>query len=256
MKIWVHGFGNGSGTGTPPPSFNDPSDIVGIQEWWNTGAGVSETANVVNSWTGQINGTVLTTTGGTGMTYNSSDSNVNNQPSFINDSTKFPVLNNNITTFTPSLARSMFFVAKPNLVTSGNNFIGGQGDGLGPDADIKFYTSRAEAGSADKLGAYFVLGANKVSTTNTQNEVLTFIITISTTTTATYNMKFKGSSASTFSVTGLGDMDEQTPFALEAGAYTGISPKFDGTIMEFGFVNGAMTLGDISNLQTYVDNKY
>lgn len=190
------------------------------------------------------------------MTYNSSDSNVNNQPSFINNGTKAVVTNSNITSFTPTTARSVFFVAKPNLVGDGsNNFMGGQGGNVNPPSYQKFYTSGIYSDSADKLGIYSQPGGPNPSGIATQNQVLTYIITIPNTTSFTHEIKFKGSSAISVNKTGLTDLDLQSPLEFEAGGWGGVD-LFNGTIMECGFVNGVMSATDISNLQTYVDNKY
>ena len=253
-RILVRGFGKSSGESTPPsPPFTNPSDLPGIQEWWNTGAGISQTSNVMNSWTGQINGTVLTTESGTGMTYSSSDAAVNNQPSITNDGSLASLRNTTITSFTPTTARSLFFVVKPTASPSTVTYMGGQTSFDNPPSVVAFYTSGP--GDTNNLGGYFVNGATKTTGVSTANDVLTFVITVTNATTSGYALKYKGGSATSGTFTGVSGLDDQSPLQFEAGGYANGS-LFRGKIMECGWVNGVMSATDISNLQDYVDNKY
>ena len=253
-RILVRGFGNSSGESTPPsPPFTDPSDLPGIQEWWNTGAGISQTSNVMNSWTGQINGTVLTTESGTGMTYSSSDAAVNNQPSITNDGSKATLRNTTITSFTPTTARSIFFVLKTDIPVASNSYIGGQTTFDNPPCLVALYSS--QIGDPDNLGVFFVNGGGKSTGVSTVNDVLTYIVTIPNASSANYHIKYKGGSATSAAFAGVSGLDDQSPLQFEAGGYAN-SSQFEGKIMECGWVNGVMSATDISNLQDYVDNKY
>ena len=238
----------------PPPAFS-PADITGIQEWWNSSAGILLDGSNVDQWTGQINSTILATnTIGNGLLYNASDSNVNNKPSLANDGSTYASLRNTtvLSDFTPTQNRSQFYIFRANTGNSGYSMLGGQTTTAGNASEISAYISAPS--NNDKLGSYFFNGGSKPSTLSTLNKTYCFIVTYNSAGTAEYYIIDEDGTTSTFSVTGL-NANDINPFTLEIGGYNN-GLLFNGLITEFGFVNGIMSTSDIADLQQYMLDTY
>ncbi len=241
--------------GTPTPPSWSPTSITGIQEWWNSSAGILLDGSSVDQWTGQINSTILSTnTIGSGLLYNATDSNVNGKPSLENDGSTYASLKNTtvLSDFTPTQNRSQFYIFRANTGNSGYSMLGGQTSTAGNASEISAYISAP--GSTDKLGAYFFTGGSQPSTLSTANKTYCFIITYSNTGRADYHIMDEDGTTSTFSKTGL-NVNDLNPFTLEIGGYNN-SFRFNGLITEFGFVNGIMSTSDIADLQQYTLDTY
>jgi hypothetical protein len=236
------------------PAFT-PANITGIQEWWNSSAGVLLDGSSVDQWTGQINSTILATnTIGSGLLYNASDSNVNNKPSLANDGSTYASLRNTtvLSDFTPTQNRSQFYIFRANTGNSGYSMLGGQTSTAGNASEISAYISAPS--NNDKLGAYFFNGGSQPSTLSVANKTYCFIITYSNTGTAEYYIIDEDGTTSTFTKTGL-NANDINPFTLEIGGYNN-SFLYNGLITEFGFVNGIMSTSDIADLQQYMLDTY
>ena len=239
---------------TKAPTFV-PTDIVGIQEWWESSNGISLAGSNVATWTGQINSTILTAiTPGNGLLYNATDVNVNNKPSLENDGATYASLRNTavLSSFTPTQNRSQFYIFRANTGNAGYSMIGGQTSTGGAASEISAYISAP--GAADTLGSYFFSGGSKPSSTSTLNKTYCLIITYSNVGTAEYYIIDEDGTTSTASVTGLSANGLPT-FTLEIGGYNN-GLKYNGLVTEFGFVNGIMSAGDIADLQQYTLNTY
>ena len=235
------------------PAFS-PVDITGIQEWWTTSAGIAETGGQLDSWTGQINSTVLTTiTPGSGLLYNATDSNVNNKPSLANDgSTYSSAANNAISSFTPTINRSLFFIHRANTGNVGYSMVGGQTPTGAFQGEI--VPNISSPSNNDKLGVYFFSGGSKPTNITTLNKTYCFIVTYNSAGTADYYIIDEDSTTNTFNAVGLG-ANALSPFRLEAGGYNN-GLRYNGLITEFGFVNGIMSASDIADLQQYMIDTY
>ena len=236
------------------PSFS-PADITGIQEWWESSNGITLAGSNVETWTGQINSTVLTAiTPGSGLLYNASDANVNGKPSLANDGATYSSLRNTtvLSDFTPTQDRSQFYIFRANTGNAGYSMIGGQTSTAGNASEISAYISAP--GATDTLGSYFFGGGSRPSSTITENKTYCFVITYSNVGSANYYIIDETGTTSTASTTGLGAND-LNPFTLEIGGYNN-GLKYNGLVTEFGFVNGIMSAGDIADLQQYTLDTY
>ena len=232
-----------------------PSDITGIQEWWNSSNGISLAGSNVNTWTGQINSTILTTnSAGNGLLYNATDSDVNNKPSLENDGSTYASLRNTtvLSDFTPTQNRSQFYIFRPNTGNVGYSMIGGQTSTGAAASEMSANIS--SPGFNDTLGCYWFSGGSKPSSTSTLNKTYCLIVTYSNVGTAEYYIIDEDGTTSTSSVTGLAAND-LNPFTLEVGGYNN-GLLYNGLITEFGFVNGIMSASDIADLQQYTLNTY
>ena len=232
-----------------------PTDIVGVQEWWESSNGISLAGSNVATWTGQVNSTILTAiTPGNGLLYNASDSNVNNKPSLANDGSTYSSLRNTavLSSFTPTQNRSLFYIFRANTGNSGYSMIGGQTSTAGNASEISAYISAP--GSNDILGSYFFTGGSKPTAYNTLNRTYCFIITYSNAGSANYYFVDETGSTFTYLVPSI-NANDLNPFTLEIGGYNN-GLRFNGLITEFGFVNGIMSAGDIALLQQYTLDTY
>jgi hypothetical protein len=239
---------------TQVPLFS-PADIVGIQEWWESSNGITLAGSNVETWTGQINSTVLTAiTAGSGLLYNAADANVNGKPSLANDGATYSSLRNTtvLSDFTPTQNRSQFYIFRANTGNAGYSMIGGQTSTAGNASEVSAYISAP--GATDTLGCYWFSGGSKPSSTSTLNKTYCLIVTYSNVGTAEYYIIDEDGTTSTSSVTGLGAND-LNPFTLEIGGYNN-GLKYNGLVTEFGFVNGIMSASDIADLQQYTLDTY
>ena len=254
MRIWVHGFGNGSGTGTPPPAGFTPADIVGIQEWWNTGAGLVETSNQVQSWTGQINSTVLTKNTGTGMTYTAADVEANNKPTIYQTAARnlATLQNNNITSFTPTVERFIGFIGiAKDTGNAAYRIMGGQTSTGGSASEAALLVSSPTG--ANLSGAYFFTGGVKTAAATANDELFYMIVQIDsggTTGTIYYN------TTSGTAVSGI-NLNTISPFNIEVGGYENSSAtNWEGKVMETFVGTGTISASDLTDLDTYVSSTY
>ena len=233
-----------------------PTDIVGVQEWWNSGAGITLAGSNVATWEGQINNTILTSnTPGNGLLYNANDANVNNKPSLANDGSTYASLRNTavLSSFTPTQNRSMFFIFRPNTGNVGYSMIGGQTSTAGNASEISAYISAP--GANDILGSYFFGGGSKPTAYNTLNRTYCFIITYDSSGFAWYYFVDETGSTFTYLIPSGIACNDLNPFTLEIGGYNN-GLKYNGLVTEFGFVNGIMSAGDIADLQQYTLDTY
>ena len=243
-----------------------PLNITGIQEWWNSSEGISLTGNNVDTWTGQVNGTVLTkaAVGEDGLLYNASDSSINNKPTLQNTGEVYaPLINLDVTTFTPTVDRSMFFIIKPDAEQAGATTIGGQTvvQGANNASGVLPLTSDPTGGSVFSISFFNQTSSPSFEYTPTtltvNNEVYCFIITIPSSTTANLNIMDSSGTVYEQSETGLIDVGDMSPLKLSIGGNYGNDPQdYVGLIMEWGWVNGVMSSGDISGLQQYTLDTY
>ena len=262
-RIFVHGgFANNAPASTPPAAWT-PESLTGIQEWWYSGAGVVETSNQVQSWTGQINNTVLTKGTGTGMTYTAADAEANNKPTIGQNSSRnlATLINTNITTFTPTVERYLGFIGISNDSTSEvTRLIGGQTVGYGADGFSLMVDSFENPSTP---GYYYTVpgegtGRRTGAGTIVDGDVFWMIISIdSTGLLGTVNLN-----GTQTSINPNDAIDDVTPMVWEVGGYNN-SPgpvngpgNWNGKVIESFFGNGVPTSEDLTNLNTYVTNTY
>lgn len=254
-KILIRGFGNNAPASTPPAAWT-PASLTGVQEWWYTGAGLVQTSNEAQSWTGQVNSTVLTKNTGTGLTYTAADSDVNNKPTIAqNASRNLATLQNaNITSFTPTVQRYVGVIGFAKTTSTSNyRIIGVETSTGGTSSEIAPFVSSPT--NPNKAGAYFFSGGQKTFGITTDDTLFYIVVQINTGGTSGDGYYNSTTSGNSFTGVSVADLD---PYNIEAGGYQNGAGGFnwDGKIMEMFVGNGAMTSEDFSSLDSYVTDTY
>jgi len=252
-RIFVHG---GFANNAPSSSTWTPADLGGIQEYWYTGAGLAVTSGAAQSWTGQINGTVLTKNTGTGLTYTAADSDVNNKPTIAQNAARnlATLENNNITDFTPTVQRYLGVIGYTGTTSdSAYRMMGMTTTTGGAASEVALFVSAPS--NANKSGAYFFGGGAKTGAATADNQLFYSIVDITNASGTTGNLYYNSGTATGVTGITVSDID---PFAIEAGGYDNGAGGFnwDGKLMEMFVCNGNITSDDLTNLSTYVTNTY
>lgn len=244
--------------GPVPPPFT-PADLTGIQYWWNTGFGINQTGSALVSWTDQISGSVLTSYAGTAMTYTAADANVNNQPSVYNNSTYASVFNGNITNLVIGGTDdySIIFIGKPETIGSATYAIwGGNTSTGGASSELAPYISSPDG--ADVPGFYRFLypafAGIRTNTSTTAGTSVVFHAICYQNSTQTITQYYNTTTPNT-TTTGAGSNIDRVPFRFEIGGYTN-SIRYKGRIMEAIILKAVPTTQELTDLNTYVQNKY
>jgi len=236
-----------------------PASLTGIQYWWNTGYGINQTGSALASWTDQISGSVLTTNAGTAMVYTAADANVNNQPSVYQNGTYATVSNGGITNL--SIAGtddySIIFIGKPEALGSAVYAIwGGETSTSAAASELAPYTSSPDG--ANVPGFYRFLypafAGVRTNTATTAGINVVFHAICYKNSTATITQYYNSTTANT-TTTGAGSNIDRVPFRFEIGGYTN-SLQFKGRIMEAIITKSVPTTQELTDLNTYVQNKY
>ena len=237
----------------PPPSWT-PADLGGLQEWWNTGAGLSISAGAVQSWTGQENSTVLTKNTGTGLTYTAADSDVNNRPTIAQNASRnlATLENNSITSFTPTTERYIGFIGfTGDTSISDWRIMGGNTTTGGTSSEIAMFQSNP--GNPNTAGAYFFTGGAKTGPGTSTNELFWFVVQVNSAGTGG-NFYYNNTNPTSFTGVSVTDL---SPYCIEVGGYDNSSGfNWDGKVMEVFVCNGTITSGDLSDLDSYVTDYY
>lgn len=235
-----------------------PASLSNLYDWWTPSTGVSLSGSNVLTWTG-YNGTVLSpVTAGNYATYSASDAAWNNKPSILinpsNAGGEWGYRNNALTTSVSS--KTVIAVAKmitlkdetsftmllgqngPRFATiwrtTGNELFG-YSDGLGAQTYTTLGVSNADGSYIFSLSEYYVNGsaikwyASNTSTLGTVKKTLSSV---------TANYAF-------FDTINLG--------GYQPVANLGCS-RF--SVVELIYVNGILSAGELSNLETYINTNY
>ena len=242
--------------GPVPPSWT-PADLTDITYWWNTGYGIVESGGALSTWTDQINGKVLTSYAGTAMTYTAADANVNNQPSVYQNGTYATIYNSSITPVVIGGTDdySIIFIGKPETVGSAAYAIWGGNTSTGAAAsELAPYISSPDGADVPGYYRFGYTGNGRTNTATTAGTSVVFHAVSYKNSTQTLTQYYNTTTANT-TTTSAGSPIDRDPFLFEIGGYSN-SIRFKGRILEAIVLKSVPTTQELTDLNTYVQNKY
>lgn len=229
--------------------FINPTNIAGLQLWLRADLGITLSGSEVINWAdqsgiGDNNRNATQSAGSTCPTFNSSDSNFNNQPtlSFSNASAQW-MTTNAWTTYIAQPTTIVFVCSQNSAGGTAYKFTGGVTNG---DAPQMYYN-----GGGDNTWSIYSDTVNLTGPSATANTPIVFYA------------EFNGGTSSI-------RISQETPFVIGAtnpsncgqygfgigGDSNGSSEYLDGTIAEVLVYNSILSTIDRTNLQNYLSARY